>query len=103
MGILEGDHVVTGIFGLEFRRDTDSVDVPLELDFFQEILTTLDALGKKYIASCRNRDNVGVFAEWLERNRIVDFSGWLPRIVELDEVVWRERLFGDWVRIVMLP
>lgn len=52
--------------------------IPLELDVLQKILTAPDALGEKHIASCCDCDDMGVFAEWLERNRVVDFSRRLP-------------------------
>lgn len=66
MGILEGDHVVTEMFTLEFTRAHEFLDIPLKLLFLQKILTTSDAFGKKYIASCCNCNNMGVLAEWLK-------------------------------------
>lgn len=77
--------------------------IPPERLVLQKIVTTLDALGEKYIASGCNCDDMGMLIEWLERDRVMDFSGCLPRVIELDEIVWEERFFGDRVCVVMLP
>lgn len=66
MGILEGDHIITGVVTLESTQDMVSVDIPLKLHFLQKILATLDAFGQKNIASCCDGDDMGVLAEWLE-------------------------------------
>jgi hypothetical protein len=45
-----------------------------EGDICYEILATLDALGQEDIAGGGNGDNMGVLAERLERNGVMDLS-----------------------------
>ena len=69
-----------------------------------QILSTLDTFSKKYIARCGNCDDMGVFAERLEGDRIMDFARSLfPGVIEGDEVRRRQRLLCDWVCVLVLP
>lgn len=55
------------------RRHMRGNDALLELHISYEVATTLDALGQEDIASGGDGDNVGVLAERLERDRVVNF------------------------------
>jgi hypothetical protein len=74
-----------------------------EFHVSDKVFTAFDALRKEDVACAGDRDNVRVFAERLERNRVVNLARTLLGVVQGDEVGRRERFFRDRVRVVVLP
>ena len=69
-----------------------------------QIPIPLDAVGQEDIASSGDRDNVGVLAEGFIGYGVDDFSGrLLVGVVQGDEISRCEGLFGDGVRVIVLP
>lgn len=75
MRILKSNHVRSVVKMSEMKPNINLEIVLLEWDVIHKVLPTLYTVCKENIASCRNRNDMGVFAERFERNGVVNFAG----------------------------
>ena len=61
------------------------IDALLERRIIKQILSSLYTSRKIYISSGCNSNNVRVFIEGFEGDRIVNLAGWLARVIEMNE------------------
>jgi len=86
------------------KKKKEIMNALFERRVTDQVLSTLDTFSKKYVARCGNCDDMGVFAERLEGNGIMDFTrGFFPGVIEGDEVRRSQCLLCDWVCVLVLP
>jgi hypothetical protein len=73
-----------------------------ELDIVDEVLATTDTLCEEDVARGSDSDNVRVFTERLEGDRIMNLPGGLPGVMQCDEVGRGQWILGHRVGVVML-
>ena len=74
----------------------------LELHVRHKIPSTLDAFRKEYIPCGSDGDNVGVFAERLERYGVMDLARGLAGVVERDEIGRLQGFLSNRIDVPML-
>ena len=75
----------------------------LELHIRNKVTTTFDTLRQEDIACRSNSNNMGVLAERLEGDGIMNLSRGFTSVVECNEVRRLQRLLRDRVDVVVLP
>ena len=86
--------------GIALRKGRN---ILLEALVIDEINAALHTLCQKDVSRCRDSDDMGMFVEGFERDRIVIFSRGFACIMKSDQVNWCEGFVCNRMSVVVLP
>jgi hypothetical protein len=86
MRVLEGNNIFSKKLSVKRAICLITNDTLFEFDISDQVFPSFDALRKEHVAGTGNGHYMGVFAEGLESDGIMNFARRFARIVQLDKI-----------------